>query len=240
MLRYLAVGLVLVLVLCIVFAPASLLRHAVSDVPGLEIVSPRGTLWTGDGGIVVQGEQIGTAHWTLLPFRLFQFELAHAVRFSGRDAVLEGDIAVSVGRVQGHASGTLGADALNYTLAPWDVRIEQPVTVEGVDAVFENRQLVSIDGHLAWPGGPTSWLMDGAPSTVTLPPLNGTLSSSDGSLSGLLVPADGQIPVVQMTLAPDGTFTLKISKLLTRLVGRPWPGSDPDHAIVIEMVDDLF
>lgn len=240
MLRYIAVGVLLALLLCIVFAPASLLGHAVKEIPGLEVVAPRGTLWSGHGGVVIQGEQIGIARWTLHPLRLLLFELAYSVRFTGRDAVLDGAVTVTPGTVHGRASGTLGADALNYTLAPWDVRIEQPVAVETVEAVFENRRLAAIDGQLAWPGGATTWLLDGSPTTVALPPMTGRLAASEGRLTGLLVPADGQIPLVQMMLAPDGTFTLKISKLLTRLVGRPWPGSDPDPAIVIEMVDDLF
>ncbi len=240
MFRYIGATALFVALICLVFAPAGLLRHFVSDVPGLHVVSPKGTLWSGAGGIIVQGEQIGSAEWSLQPLSLFAFELAWEVRFSGRDATLHGDVRISPGTLRGKASGVIGVDAINYTLAPWDTRIESPVSVEHLEATFEDQSLTMLDGQLTWPGGATSWLMDGGTSNATLPPMTAVLSSQDATLSGLMVPVDGQIPVVQVTLAPDGALTVKISKLLTRLVGRPWPGSDPDHAIVVEMVDDVF
>lgn len=240
MLRYITAALLLVLVICVIYAPASLLRHLTASVPGMEIVGPSGTLWNGSGGLVVQGELLGTAQWAFAPLQLFNMEVSYAVSFQGRDTRLTGNVSVASNGLTGTATGTVGTNSLNYTLEPWDVRVDTPVTVEHIVANWDAGALDHLDGVLSWSGGTTTWLIDGVATQTSLPPLRATLGSVDGALSGIVLPDGGQVPVLQFILAPDGTFTLKISKLLTRMVGRPWPGGDPDHAIVMEMIDDLF
>jgi general secretion pathway protein N len=221
-------------------APASLLRRVVNDIPGVDIVSPQGSLWNGSGSLVIQGEYVGTTRWQLRPLRLFALELAFDTQFSGRDAQLSGMFTASPRGLGADMAGTLGIQALNYTLAQWGVTVAAPVTVESVKAEWKNYQLKELDGKLVWPGGNVDWPAANGNGHASMPPLSGVVSDQNGSLFGLVVPVNEQIPLIQAELTPDGTFTLKISKLLTRLTGNPWPGSDPDHAIVIEMVDDLF
>jgi hypothetical protein len=240
MFRYIAAGVLLVLLFCIVLAPASLLRYATANVPGLNLIATSGTVWSGSGGVVVQGEKVGEASWSFQLPSILAMELRWRVEFSGRDAALAGEIGVNPGTFRANASGSLGEEALNYTLQPWGILITEAVSVETISVVWEDRELTTVDGKLYWPGGAVSWIMDGQLTNAALPAMNGQVGQSSGRLTGLLTPEQGQIPVVQIVLAPDGTFTVKISKLLTRLLGRPWPGSEPDHAIVIEMVDKVF
>jgi len=240
MVRYIAAGVVLFLVFCIAMAPAGLLRHATSDVPGLELIGTAGTVWSGRGGLVVQGEKVGEASWSFKPLELLSLQLGWDVQFTGRDAELTGAIGFSPGTFRANASGVIGEEALNYSLKQWDVQVAGAVSVQSIDAVWQAQQLTGLDGRLFWPGGPVSWFMDGHNAAATLPAMTGQLGQSAGALSGLILPDQGQTPVAQIELSPDGTFSLKISKLLTRLLGKPWPGSDPDHVIVIEMVDKVF
>ncbi|MBM4203228.1 MAG: type II secretion system protein N [Gammaproteobacteria bacterium] len=240
MVRYISAGVLLALLFSIIMAPASLLRRVTSDVPGLELIGMAGTVWSGSGGVVVQGEKVGQATWAFRPLGLLSLELTWDVQFTGRDAELNGGIGISPGAFRVNASGVLGEDALNYSLQQWDLHVAGAVSVESIDAVWKAQQLTSLEGRLSWPGGPISWFMDGQTATATLPAMTGQLAQSAGAVSGLIVPDEGQTPVAQIGLSADGMFTLKISKLMTILLGRPWPGSDPDHAIVIEMVDRVF
>jgi glycine cleavage system H lipoate-binding protein len=41
-------------------------------------------------------------------------------------------------------------------------------------------------------------------------------------------------------VAQDGMATVGITKQFTKMLGEPWPGGEPDHAVVLEVGEKLF
>ncbi len=239
-LRYVIVAVLLIGGFSIWLAPSSLLRRVTNGVPGLDIVNTTGSLWHGRGTIVLQGEGVGTLNWKLKPARLVALELGYDFDFTGRDANLQGIFTAGIGRLELTASGLLGNQSLNYTLAPYGVTISGDIQVDHVNSVWRRGSMESLDGLMAWKGGSVSWSSGGVPGNTTLPPLQARLEGAGGNLNGVVIPTDGQTPVLQGSLLADGTLQVGMTMLLIRLLGIPWQGSEPDHVIVMEMTEDVF
>ena len=47
-------------------------------------------------------------------------------------------------------------------------------------------------------------------------------------------------PLLQAALTGNGFARIGVTKYLTRLLGQPWPGGDPDHAVVLEVEEQVF
>ncbi len=239
-LRYLIVAVVLVSAFSIWLAPASLLRRVTNEVPGLDIVNTSGSLWHGRGTIVLQGEGVGTLGWKLVPVRLLELELGYNYDFTGRDTNLQGNFTAGIGRLSLAGHGSLGNQSLNYTLSPYGVTMNGDVLVDHVNSIWARGRMESLDGLLAWNGGPVSWSSAAEPGTATLPPLQARFEGAEGNLNGIIVPIDGQTPLLQGSLQPDGNLQIGMTMLLIRMLGIPWQGSEPDHVIVMEMTEDVF
>lgn len=237
-LRHAVIALLLIIGFSISLAPASLLRRVTNDVPGLDVVNTTGTLWHGQGTIVLQGEGVGTLNWKLLPARFLALEFGFDFDFTGRDTNLQGTFSAGIGRLGMTASGSLGNQSLNYTLAPYGVTMSGDVLVDHVNSTWMRGTMESLDGLLAWNGGPVSWSSD--PGTATLPALQARLEGAAGNLNGVIIPTDGQTPLLQGSLLADGSLQVGMTRLLVRQLGIPWQGSEADHVIVMEMTEDVF
>jgi hypothetical protein len=47
-------------------------------------------------------------------------------------------------------------------------------------------------------------------------------------------------PLLHAALADNGFVRVGVTKYLTAMLGQPWPGSDPDHAVVLEVEEQVF
>jgi len=238
--RYVIVAVLLIGGFSIWLAPASLLRRVTNEVPGLDIVHTTGSLWHGRGTIVLQGEGVGTLDWKLVPARFLALELGYNFDFAGRDTNLQGTFTAGIGRLGLSGRGLLGNRSLNYTLAPYGVTMSGDVLVDHVNSVWTRGRMESLGGLLVWNGGPVSWSSAAVPGSATLPSLQARFEGAAGTLNGVIVPNDGQTPLLQGSLLPDGSLQIGMTMLLIRLLGIPWQGSEPDHVIVMEMTEDVF
>jgi Type II secretion system (T2SS), protein N len=238
-LRYVIVAGLLIGGFSIWLAPASLLRRVTNEVPGLDIVNTTGSLWHGRGTIVLQGEGVGALNWRLKPARLLALELGYDFSFTGRDTSLQGVFTAGIGRLGLTGNGLLGNQSLNYTLAPYGVTVSGDILVDHVKSVWRRGTMESLDGLLGWNGGPVSW-SSATPGSANLPGMQARLEGAAGTLNGVIIPANGQTPVIQGSLLADGTLQVGMTMLLFRLLGIPWQGSEPDHVIVMEMTEDVF
>jgi hypothetical protein len=48
------------------------------------------------------------------------------------------------------------------------------------------------------------------------------------------------MPLMLGKVAQDGMATVGITKQFTKMLGEPWPGGEPDHAVVLEVGEKLF
>jgi hypothetical protein len=51
---------------------------------------------------------------------------------------------------------------------------------------------------------------------------------------------DDSTPLLLAHVTQDGMASLGITKQFTKRVGQPWVGGEPDHAVVLEVAEDLF
>ena len=51
---------------------------------------------------------------------------------------------------------------------------------------------------------------------------------------------NGQTPLIKAELQDNGFAKVGITRLLTKMLDNPWPGSEPDHAVVLEVEEQVF
>lgn len=61
---------------------------------------------------------------------------------------------------------------------------------------------------------------------------------SAGRISGKNV--NHATPLIEVTLGYDGFVRVGVTKALTNMLNSPWPGNDPDQAIVLQVEEQIF
>jgi hypothetical protein len=70
--------------------------------------------------------------------------------------------------------------------------------------------------------------------------LVGFLDSSSGQPEMSVYQSNDETPLMLARISRDGLATIGITKQFTKLLGEPWPGNEPDHAVVLEVGEKLF
>ena len=103
---------------------------------------------------------------------------------------------------------------------------------------------IDVDGEVRWEGGPVRYRLAGQSFDIVLPPMLGRIESpQEGKDPGwprlrVTNEEDGSL-MMTGRLTPTGSAAIGITKGFTRLAGQPWPGSEPDHAVVLEVEEQL-
>jgi hypothetical protein len=106
----------------------------------------------------------------------------------------------------------------------------------------DNRVLATITalGNAHWTGGAVSYRLAGRSNDIVLPPLMAVITTP-GEWPEMLVRAqDNAMPLITGRLTSKGSVAIGITRGFTRLAGQPWPGSEPDHAVVLEVEEFLI
>jgi hypothetical protein len=243
--RTLVIGVLLFLVFAVVFAPASLLRTLLPGGGGVELLEPSGTLWDGAADLYLDGQAAGRMHWDFDPMMMLQGALGYDVALGGPEHDVTGT--VSLGPMAGEATleGRASAAFANRWLAPYDIavggelkfrqaRVRIPYDYPGPEA--ESGSGVA-SGSVAWTGGPVRYRLSGRSYAGNLPPLVAYLGDK---LEAVVIPENGQTPLLRAEILTNGFVRIGVTKLLTNLVGNPWPGSHADHEVVLEVEEQLF
>ena len=235
--KFLLIGGAVFFALLIVRAPAGLLRLAVPDQGPITLVHLRGTLWDGRGALLVEGVSIGDLAWELTPGTLLQGALGYELALSADNAEISGTIAARPADVDLALSGSIEASFLNEWLARYDIFLAGTFTLEAVRLQATDRHLTNAAGVVRWTGGPVRYILSGTLSNASLPAMNAVLGPGP---TATVYPERGQIPVLTAEMLQNGFARVGMTKHLTRLLGNPWPGSDPDHTVVLEVEQQLF
>jgi len=233
---------ILTFVLCAVaFAPASLVRYVVPRDGFVTIAAPTGTLWRGSGDLGVGGMPVGTVAWSFAPGALLRANLGYDVDVKGDHVALSGWIGAGVSSARGELGGTLDTVLLGDTLARYDLRIPGTIAVERLEiGGAYTARLPQTRGELKWSGGAVDYALSGREHHVTLPPLVGFVDSSSGQPEISVYQVNDKMPLLLARITQDGLATIGITKQFTKMLGEPWPGSEPDHAVVLEVGEKLF
>ncbi len=229
-------------ILClVVFAPASLVRLLLHDAGPLTLTSPAGTLWRGSGDLGLAGTQLGRLSWSFAPSTLLRAQLGFDLDLNGARAVLHGRAAAALRAVHANLAGTLDTALLAGVLQRYDLHIPGSLTIEQLDITAPFAAKVpNVRGDLTWSGGDVAYRLSGHDHRVALPKLVGFIDSSAGQPEMTVYQVDDKTPLLLARIAQDGMATIGITKQFTILLGEPWPGGEPDHAVVLEVGEKLF
>ena len=251
MTRYIVIGLLLFLAFGVAFLPASLATRALERVPGADLLQPAGTVWSGSGQLLIDGAPLGRVDWRFRPLRLLTATAAYAIELEippvkGEPGSVAGTIAYALG---GELSAQLEGDIDCATLAPllrrYEVAIDGRLTSEQLHASLDTSapwETLSVDGRIDWSGGLTSYYLANTLARQRLQAMYANIETSRTVPREVQANVYGEesYPLLRLSLGASGFAKIGISKRLSQIVGSPWPGGDPDHAIVLEVEQPLF
>jgi Type II secretion system (T2SS), protein N len=240
LLRLLLIGIVTFAVCAAALAPASLLRFAVRDAQPLTLGALTGTVWHGSGDLGFDGTPLGRLNWSFAPGLLLNGQMGFVVDLhcDGLDAAGTVGAAPTAATAQLH--GTIDAALLKEPLARYAIEVPGSLAVDDLDVTHRyGDKLPTLHGNLKWSGGTINYRMSGQNQRVKLPPLAGLLDETGGQPTLTVSEIGGTTPLLIGHLTEDGVASLGITKQFTKMLGQPWPGSEPDHAVVLEVGEKL-
>jgi hypothetical protein len=239
--RLILFGVLTFLICAVAFAPASLVRYVIPRSSVITVAVPTGTLWRGAGELGVAGIPVGTVEWTFAPGALLGATLGYDIDLKGDHVALDGRVSAGVSSARGDFTGTFDTALLGDTLARYDLRIPGTIAVQHLEiSGAYGARLPQTRGELRWSGGAVDYALSGREHHVTLPPLVGFLDSSSGQPEISVYQVDDKMPLLLGRITQDGLATIGITKGFTKMLDEPWPGSEPDHAVVLEVGEKLF
>ena len=239
--RYALLG-ILALVACIVYmAPATLLAMALGDQGPTRLTHLRGSIWEGAAALEHEGQPLGSLSWQFDAGGLAHGEANFDWRLAGTSHTLSGLARFGLAGMHCSAAGTVSGATMRRILAPYWIETTGDVGIEHIGAdVTYDLHLQATVGELSWSGGEVRYRLAGEHYRMVLPPLAGMLETVDAEPT-LTVFAQGvDAPLLHIRLDAGGWLNIGVTKKLTKMAGFPWPGNEPDHAIVIDVSERLF
>lgn len=237
MARTIGVGFALFLIVLVVRAPAGILIGMIPEDQPARLLEPRGTLWQGDARLVAVGRPVGRLEWSFRPVTLLQGAFGYDLDFAGPDISLTGEAGVRMGGVTARASGQVGAPFANQWLATYDIELSGVFELRDVNLTITGGRLGEAAGRLDWNGGPVTYALSGKVYRSALPAMEARLGPGPEAVAY----ASGvSTPLLHAALKANGFAKIGVTKYLTKILGNPWPGSDPDHAVVLEVEEQVF
>lgn len=245
--RNLFIGGLVVVVMLIVLAPANLLRIALTQVAGVDLVKPEGTVWQGRGVLVANPGLSANLAWQT------QWQLSESLtpyihwQLANSELSLQGKVVPGLSAQKVNIKGNFSGLALKPVLAKYDISIpgtfqlsptELLVTTSGPTTEFE---LID-NSQLYWSGGNIRYVLSNGLEQANLPELNAAIKSAQGSLPKVLIELAENSTGPLLTLTPDrsGYVNIAITRGFIELVGRTWTGSAKSSDVVLEVKRKVF
>ncbi len=251
--RYLIVGVLLFIGFAVANAPAGIISRALGATGTVNLGQTEGTLWSGTGELQAQGHNLGQLAWRFKALSLLRLMPTFEINLSDPHSQLKGEAGYGLGgRVAAELEGTLDSRAINPWLSPYELQMTGAIDVDhlrlklsdianlGAPNTEVGTQFTQAEGLLHWSGGPVSYTLSGTPSTQRLPPMVGKLSIDEDGPRVDVLADPGDIPLMEMDLQNEGFVRIGITKRFTHILQSPWPGDEPDDAIVLQVEQQLF
>ena len=238
---YIVIALVTFLALLVFLAPASLVKAAIERLPGTTLGDVRGTLWSGSGNLAVEGRPLGLLTYRFKPLDLLLARASYDATLASDTVDLKASASATFSGALADLSGRVDSAALRELLQRYDLAIGGSFETQHLSFVHRwKSRLPNVKGELRWSGAPVSYRLGNVTHRVSLPPLTGFVDSAAGQPEMTAYEADHDTPLLLARVAVDGWVTIGITKRFTQLLGQPWAGSDADHAVVLEVQEQLF
>lgn len=237
MARALIIGALIFLALIVARLPAGLLRSLVPEHSPVNLLDLGGTVWNGNGDLLVDGLPLGRLHWAFAPVTLMEGSLGYDLRLSGAGAELSGRVQQGLTSARVEAAGNIRASFVNQWLAPYHIDLSGNFQLLDVEAMMTGQTLAGLSGQIHWEGGPIQYRLSGNMHNSSLPAMIADLGPGpEATAHGV----GEYTPMLISELKTNGFIRFGVTKYLTRLLGEPWPGGDPDHAVVLEVEEQVF
>ena len=237
--KYILLGGLAFLAFALILMPASVARFVTNRVDGLVMRAVGGTLWDGRANLAYRGEGIGEVAWTFVPRGVLDGEVRVRWRLTDADVDLSGIAAQGFGRALLHASGHVGAAAVNRVLGRYDIALAGDFEATDLDVVSDGSTRAS--GAIAWSGGRTFYRLSGQNHDTALPAIVAEVRTVDGehTLDARLA-ADAAAPLIHARVKPSGWIEIGLTRRFTALAGKPWPVAGDENAVVLTVEEQLF
>lgn len=241
MTRYILLGIVFFIGLGVSMAPAGLIVGLLDEQSPVMLVNSRGTVWQGQAELLAQGRSLGILRWSVSPSKLFvaklqaDWQLDQTLSQINGQASWDGQPAVT-------AVGSIDAQSINEWLDPYDIYLEGNFSINQFAAKLDSsgKQLEKVEGRIHWSGGLVRFGLSGILYEKTLPPMHVTFETLDDEVRGIVKEGGQSTPLIIFSPGVPGFIKIGITKGFTTMLGRPWPGSDPDHTVVLEVEEQLL
>jgi hypothetical protein len=223
--------------LIIVRIPAGVIRYLIPVDAQAALLSPQGTIWSGSGDLLVNGIETGRLSWSVRPVTFLRGRVGYDLELAGAGADLSAGLEFGVSTTLATVDGTVTGRFVNQWLEPYYIELSGLFQVLAVRFTLDGRMLEALDGQLAWDGGPIRYRLSGKVHDSALPAMTADLGP--GPVATAYATGEST-PLLHAALTPDGFARIGVTKYLTRILGQPWPGGDPDHAVVLEVEEQVF
>jgi hypothetical protein len=231
------VGGTIFLVLIVSQAPVGIVQLLIPENASVNLINTNGTLWSGQGQLLINRQPIGTISWDLQGVTMLQGKVSYAVRAENQDQNLTAELMLLPDSGIRAGNGTIDAAAINRWLAPYNMQLSGQFSLDDVALLFENGRPTQAGGEVHWAGGPVTYTLAGETSTGLLPEMTAVLGPH---AAAVVYASTGQTPLLHAELQENGFARIGVTKLLTKMLNRPWPGNDADHAVVLEVEEQVF
>jgi hypothetical protein len=235
--KAIAAGILVFLVLVVIRIPAGIIQWLVPEGSQARILSPEGTVWAGSGELLVQGISTGIVSWSLKPVTFLKGRVGYDLTLTGAGTDIEASLQAGLATSEGSINGTVEGAFVNRWLAPYYIELSGVFSADAVHVTLAGRSLTELHGRLTWNGGPITYRLSGSVHDSALPPMTADLGPGPVAVAY----ATGEsTPLLHAALTDNGFARFGVTKYLTRILGQPWPGGDPDHAVVLEVEEQVF
>jgi hypothetical protein len=243
--KAIAIGAVVFLLLILVRVPAGIIHWLIPQGSQANVLGPQGTVWTGSGELIVQGISTGTLTWEVHPVTFLKGRIGYDLTLTGAGTDLNARLAAGLVSTEGTFNGTVDSAFVNRWLSPYHIELGGEFDLMAVNVNLQGRSLTALDGRLSWDGGPVRYRLSGNVHNSALPPMTADLGPGPVAVA---YAAGESTPLLHMALneeenqkgGKEGFVKIGVTKYLTNVLGQPWPGGDPDHAVVLEVEEQVF
>ncbi len=259
--KYLLVGIFSVLLCAIIFAPASLIKQGFEANTTIRMTNVRGSLWHGSAKLGLPGSgqtaELGDLEWNFAPRGLLSLCITYDIHVRSGTDQFDGRVCRATKNVRIEGDLRLHSTNLNRVLKKYDINLSGVLELDALLLVFDPAvrlegglpQIADISAQMHWSGGPVQYRLSGINYALGLPALEGDLSFENNKTymrvfeqgtSGITRGPNAQIALILGNLDQKGWVSVGITKKFTKLLNQPWPGSEPDHAVVLEVQEKLL
>ena len=232
----------------IVTLPASLLKHAVARLPGVDAIRYNGSVWNGQATLIIRGGPTGELQWHLSKLRdraspaPFNLQPTFNWSFDNAEIKVEGSVGLGPASAVLQTGGAIDSAAIAALLNQFDIFLSGDFTIapSSVSVPYNAQSLSQIrfarPVELKWSGGQVSYILSNRFNQVALPSLQGHLIvDTKGGATATITPQSSKTEYLDLTLRNNGWVHIRLRRRFFDLVARPWPGNQAADEIVMEI-----